>query len=448
MYRFSIFVLQLLLLIIALTFIFTNPFIVSLDIGNLKYSFSSNLFAVIFISFIFLLYLVFYLFFRSRLSLGKYFLKNKYNKIEKGYLHFVDAMIAVANKDNKTALKSHKKMVSYLKDDPSLSLLLKSEVLKIEKKFPELNNIYEDMIKSKKTETLGYRGLMEQNLRNQDYHHAFLYGEKLFSINPNIEKLYDTLIFIAAKTKNWNQIILLSDKAFSNKIISKNDLNENKSIGFYEIAKIKFDSDIKDAHKNILKALELKKNFAPFIKLHLEIIVNLNDKKNLKKLIKKYWSLNPSSLLRSIITKTLNENDLTDIKLINEIINDNDLTDIKFINEIIKNNVGEEESKKLLIYFAIKNLKWDIARENVIGMIGSNPSKDICYFMSDIELGENNDKQKSDAWIMRAENAKLENCWICRITNQSQEEWSSLSNSGNYNSLVWSSPMMIRQNSN
>lgn len=433
MYRLSIFLLQFLLLIIALTFIFTNPFIVSLDIGNLKYSFSSNLFAVVFISFIFLLYLVFYLFFRSRLSLGKYFLKNKYNKIEKGYLHFVDAMIAVANKDNKTALKSHKKMVSYLKDDPSLSLLLKSEVLKIEKKFPELNNVYEDMIKSKKTETLGYRGLMEQNLRDQDYHHAFLYGEKLFSINPNIEKLYDTLIFIAAKTKNWNQIISLSEKAFSYKLISKNDLNENKSIGFYEIAKIKFDSDIKDALKNILKALELKKNFAPYIKLHLEIIVNLNDKKNLKKLIKKYWSLNPSSLIRSIITKTLN---------------DNDLTDIKFINEIINNNANEEESKKLLIYFAIKNLKWDIARQNIIGMIGSNPSKDICYFMSDIELGENNDKQKSDAWIMRAENAKLENSWICRITNQSQEEWSSLSDSGNYNSLVWSSPMMIRQNLN
>ena len=289
------------------------------------------------------------------------------------------------------------------------------------------------MIKSKKTETLGYRGLMEQNLRNQDYHHAFLYGEKLFSINPNIEKLYDTLIFIAAKTKNWNQIILLSDKAFSNKIISKNDLNENKSVGFYEIAKIKYDSDIKDSLKNILKAVDLKKNFPPYVKLHLEIIAGLNDKRNLKKLIKKYWSLNPSSLLRSIIIK---------------ILNDNDLTDIKFINEIIKNNASEEESKKLLIYFAIKNLKWDIARENIIGMIGSSPSKDICYFMSDIELGENNDKQKSDAWIMRAENAKLENSWICRITNQSQEEWSSLSDSGNYNSLVWSSPMMIRQNSN
>ncbi len=433
MYRLSIFVLQFLILIIALTFIFTNPFIISLDIGNLKYSFSSNLLSVVFISFIFLLYLVFYLFFRSRLSLGKYFLKNKYNKIEKGYLHFVDAMIAVANKDNKTALKSHKKMVSYLKDDPSLSLLLKAEVLKIEKKFPELNNIYEDMIKSKKTETLGYRGLMEQNLRNQDYHHAFLYGEKLFSINPNIEKLYDTLIFIAAKTKNWNQIVLLSDKAFSHKIISKNDLNENKSVGFYEIAKIKYDSDIKDSLKNILKALDLKKNFPPYVKLHLEIIAGLNNKRNLKKLIKKYWSLNPSSLLRSIIIK---------------ILNDNDLTEIKFINEIINNNSSEEESKKLLIYFAIKNSNWDVARKNILGMIGFNPSKEICYFMSDIELGENNDKQKSDAWIMRAENASIEDTWICRISNQTQDEWSALSNSGNYNSLVWTTHKMLRQKNN
>ena len=433
MYRLSIFVLQFLILIIALTFIFTNPFIISLDIGNLKYSFSSNLLSVVFISFIFLLYLVFYLFFRSRLSLGKYFLKNKYNKIEKGYLHFVDAMIAVANKDNKTALKSHKKMVSYLKDDQSLSLLLKAEVLKIEKKFPELNNIYEDMIKSKKTETLGYRGLMEQNLKNQDYHHAFLYGEKLFSINPNIEKLYDTLIFIAAKTKNWNQIVLLSDKAFSHKIISKNDLNENKSVGFYEIAKIKYDSDIKDSLKNILKALDLKKNFPPYVKLHLEIIASLNDKRNLKKLIKKYWSLNPSSLLRSIIIK---------------ILNDNDLTEIKFINEIINNNASEEESKKLLIYFAIKNSNWDVARKNISGMIGVNPSKEICYFMSDIELGENNDKQKSDAWIMRAENASIEATWICRISNQTQDEWSALSNSGNYNSLVWTTHKMLRQNNN
>ena len=65
------------------------------------------------------------------------------------------------------------------------------------------------MIKRKKTETLGYRGLMEQNLNQQDYHHAFIYGEKLFFLNPKIEKLYDTLIYVIAKTKNLNQLLII-----------------------------------------------------------------------------------------------------------------------------------------------------------------------------------------------------------------------------------------------
>ena len=63
--------------------------------------------------------------------------------------------------------------------------------------------------------------------------------------------------------------------------------------------------------------------------------------------------------------------------------------------------------------------------------------------MADIELGENNDKQKSDSWIKRSENFTDENAWYCKITNQSQEEWSSLSNSGYFNSLVLNNKKMI-----
>ena len=41
--------------------------------------------------------------------MNKYLLKINIRKLEKGYFHFVDAMIAIANKDNKNAIKSHKK---------------------------------------------------------------------------------------------------------------------------------------------------------------------------------------------------------------------------------------------------------------------------------------------------------------------------------------------------
>ena len=421
MYRLFLFFFQLLLLLIILSFILSNPFIISFDIGDLKYSFSSNLFAIILITITFFFYLIMFLYFKSRFSLRNYILQNKYKKIEKGYIHFIDGMIAIANKDNKNAVKSHKKMNNYLKDDPALSLLLRSEVYKIERKTNELSDVYELMLKSKKTEALGLRGLMEQNLNIQDYHHAFLYGERLFNLNPHIDKLYETLIYIAAKTRNWNQLILISDKAYTYNIIDKNICNENKSIGYYEIAKVQSDVNIKNSIKNINKAIELKKYFPPFIKLHLNVISKTQNLSLLKKLIKKYWQMNTSSVVRSIITS---------------IIVENKLDKLEFINQIIKNNNNNEESKKLLIFFAIRDQNWKIARDNILGLIGANPSREICLFMSEIELGENDDKQKSDSWILRSENSISENLWVCKITKQSQEDWNSISNSGYFNSLV------------
>ena len=65
--------------------------------------------------------------------------------------------------------------------------------------------------------------------------------------------------------------------------------------------------------------------------------------------------------------------------------------------------------------------------------------------MSDIELGENNDKQKSDAWIMRSENSLIENIWVCKITKQTQNKWTSLSDSGYFNSLVLNDSKMLKK---
>ena len=66
--------------------------------------------------------------------------------------------------------------------------------------------------------------------------------------------------------------------------------------------------------------------------------------------------------------------------------------------------------------------------------------------MASIELGEHNDKQKSDSWLLRSENSLSEDTWVCKITNQSQQEWNSLSKSGYFNSLVLSKATMLNNN--
>ena len=431
MIRIIFFVIQIILTIALVSFILSNNFVVSFDIGDYQYSFSSNLFFAIIGTILIILYFVQYIFFKTRFTFQKYLFLNKYKRLQKGYNYFVDAMIAIANKDHKLAISSNNKMDNYIKDDPGLSLLLKSEVLKIEKKYDQLSKVYEEMIKKKNTQTLGYRGLMEQNLKNQDFHHAFIYGEKLFSLNPQIEKLYETLVQIISKTRNWNQLVVISDKAYSKRIINEETAKENKSIAFYEIAKIKMHSDVNDSLNFMQKAMRLKRNFPPYIKLYLEILL-LNDKlAQTKKIIKKFWVEKPSSSLRNVITS---------------ILKTNNLDNIDFIQYIVDKNINNIESKKLLVDFAIYLNQWNIARNNIKGLIGANPTQEICLFMADIELGEFNDIQKSESWKLRAQNAELEYFWICNITNMSQKNWSALSDSGYFNSLEWKRPKMLNQN--
>ena len=61
-------------------------------------------------------------------------------------------------------------------------------------------------------------------------------------------------------------------------------------------------------------------------------------------------------------------------------------------------------------------------------------------------MGELNDIQKRDAWMLRAENSNLDEIWICQITNISQNNWSSVSESGHFNSLEWRRPKMLGVN--
>ena len=428
MLRFLIISLQLILLLSITFFLISNSFNIFFDIGDLSYNFSSNLLVIAFVVLILTVVLINFIYFKTKFVFQKYSYVKKLTRTQKGYDFFVESMIALLNKDNKSATNSARKMKGILKEDARLNLLLQSDILKIEKKFDELNNVYDLMIKNNKTKTLGYRGLMEQSLKQQDYHHAFIYGEKLFLLNPKIDKLYQTLLNVIAKTKNWNQLINITDRAYSNKIIKKEEANENKSIALYEIAKIKMKSDFKEAIKLIEKAISLKGNFSPYIKLYTQILFTNNNNFKALKVLKKYWNQTPNSLLRLSITEVLKENKINEIE---------------FIQRLISKNQNNEESKKILIDFAIYFNNWSVARDNIKGLIGSNPSREICLFMSEIELGEFNDIQKSEGWKLRANNTGSDYYWVCKITNNPQKNWSALSDSGYFNSLEWIQPKML-----
>ena len=340
---------------------------------------------------------------------------------EKGQNAFVQGMVALANKDFKKAISEAKNANKYLKNK-SLGLLLSSEVLKIEKKFDQLSDVYEAMIKNPDMNLLGLRGLMEQNLRAQDYHHAFIYGEKLFHLNPRIDKLYETLVNIIGKTNNWQKLIYLSDQSFKYKIINKKINAENKSIAFFEIAKIKNKSSRQESINLMEKALKLKENFAPFMGFYIQLLIEDNSLKKAKKILKKAWTAFPHPDLKK------------QIKVLAKALK---VPYYEMVEYVSSNTQDHYETRVLLSESYIQEQNWDKARQQIKSLLEHKPPKEICLLMAKIEEGASGDPQKINAWISRSNLGKLSKIWICHISGISQTQWTSVSKGGYFNTLDW-----------
>ena len=428
MFRILSITVQTSIILILVLVVFNNSFIISFEIKDFIYSVSSTYIFIPLLIFFVLIFLLQTFYFKTKFSFSKFIAIKKLQNKEKGYNAFVSGIIALANKDYKRAILESKKISNHLDDNPSLVLLLKSEIFKVEKKYDELSVVYENMSKNKHTENLGYRGMMEQYLRSQDYHHAFIYGERLFNNNPFIEKIYDTLVSIIAKTNNWQQLLIISDRAFSKKIIDKKVYEENKSIGFFEIAKIKQLSEIEESLKYMQKALKFRKNFPPYIKLYINLLIQNKNYNLAKKSIKKAWNELPNAEYKESILSLAAHLEIEMSEL------------VKYIAGASYKN---EESIILMVEAFVESKKWDDARNQIKDLLDVRPKKEVCLLMAKIEEGDSGDVQKINAWTQRAKDGAANNIWICTISKKSQQTWSSVSEAGYFNSLEWRQPIML-----
>ena len=429
MIKLFIIFIQLALLVFLASVIVNYSFPIAITFNEIILSTSTSIIIFLIIAIIFLLLFVQRIIFFFKQRFFRFKFNRQKSNYEKGYYAFTQGMIALANKDYRRAIQENKKVSHYLKDE-SLNLLLKSETLKIEKKFNELEKVYETMLKNENTKILGLKGLMTQNLYAQDYHHAFIYGEKLFNQNHQIDKLYDTLVNIISKTNNWQKLIQINEKAFKFKLINKEVYYINKSIALYEISKIKMYSEISESINLIEKALKLKQYFAPYVFLYVDLLIEDNKFSKAKKFLQKAWLNSPHPDFKTKIKSLSNKMKISYFQL---------------ADYITGSTKSLPQSKILMAESLIDKQKWIEAKNQLTSLLEHKPSKEVCLLMSIIEAGDSNDPQKINSWVSRSNFGELNNIWICRFSNVSEEKWSSVSKAGYFNSLVWKKPESLTE---
>ena len=427
MLKFLIILFQFIIIFVIASLAIQHSKPVSFEFNDVIITTSTSVFIIgLLIIIVIALLLQRFMFFLKQSSQKYKFYREK-TTYQRGHNSFVQGMVALANKDYKRAMLESKNINKYLKED-TLGLLLRSETLKIEKKYNELNEIYEKMIQNPNTNILGLRGLMEQNLLAQDYHHAYIYGEKLFNLNPHIDKLYATLVNIIGKTNNWQKLLYITDLSFRKKIINKKVNDINKSIAFYEIAKIKHLDSEKEAIDLMEKSIKLYPYFPPFISFYIRLLIGIRNLQKAKKILSKTWTFFPHPDLKK------------EIKLLAKAMK---ISLYDLVKYITSNSSTNMESIILMTETLIEEEKWEEAKNQIKVFLEHKPTKEICLLMARIEEGDNGDPQKINSWVSRSNFGKLSKVWVCQISGLTQNNWSPVSEAGHFNTLVWEFPKNV-----
>ena len=386
------------------------------------------LFAIIFLIFVILIIQRLYLYIRHSPKRIKNTLEIRNYK--KGISAIVKSFTAMFNNDTKELLIQSNKIENYLKDNP-ISLILKAEAARKAKKLDLAEQLYNKMLLDTNTKTLGLRGLLEQNLKKQDYHHALIYAEEIYNINSKLNWIYRTIIQILIRTKNWQKIIEINKDAFGKKIISKKEYLNSISIAKYEIALIKESFSNHESLQLLDEANSDRPNFLPIVKKYANLLIYNNQITRAKKLLFKCWSTNPHQmLLEEVIFVVKKQND--------------DL--INIVNKLVKNNSESYDSIIALTKANIISNNWAKAREIVKPILSSRPNRTICELMYQIEMGVSNNAQKANSWKSRASLGDTEKTWVCKYSGLSQDEWSSISQGEHFDSLEWTWPNSSKLN--
>ena len=163
---------------------------------------------------------------------------------------------------------------------------------------------------------------------------------------------------------------------------------------------------------------------------YLELLIKDRNFNQARKYLKKYWYENPHPDLK---------------KILKELAFHLNLKPLELAKYTTVSNHDKDESKVLLAEAAIMSKEWDIARNFIVDLLKFQPKKEVCLLMALIEEGETGDIQKINSWTLRAKNGVDKNVWICMISKKSQNEWSSVSRGGYFNSLEWRQPFMLNQ---
>lgn len=374
--------------------------------------------------------IVFYLLFRLwhliKHGPERWKLHRKLQKLRRGHEELSKGLIAIASGDaaeaGKLSLNARKHLGTTIETQ-----MLQAQAAQLAGDYRSAKNIYSSLAANPPSALLGYRGLIMDARREQDWAEVDQLVEKLRNVKPKTPWL--NLIDFERFTRRrlWEDATQALDKAVQARLVDPARGRHWRAVLLLATAhSYAKQGQQQSALALAEKAARLEPHWTPALIALTQQQMQSGQHRAAARTIEKHWPKSSHPSLAMLYRDG----------------HDNPLDHYRYMEKLCRNQEDSATNRMALAEAALAADIWGEARRHLMALISHNQATQSTFkLLARLERRETGDEQAAMQWMMKALEAPPDSVWLCRNCGSNQEEWeATCSRCGSFDSLHWQSP--------
>ncbi|MEP1444330.1 MAG: heme biosynthesis HemY N-terminal domain-containing protein [Hyphomicrobiales bacterium] len=356
-------------------------------------------------------------------SIGSFF-RNR--RREKGWQALAEGVIAVGSGDVGMAKRSAKNSIKYLPEEP-VTQLLTAQAAQMEGKTDKAREAFEMMLEKPETKLLGLRGLYVEAEETGQGEAARHFVEEAVNARPGLEWSGNALLSMQAGEGDWEGALKTLHQNADSKLYTKKEAKRLRAVLLTgQAAELEDGGDPQKAKEKSLEAHRLAPELVPAAVIAARVLARVGDLRKATKIVETSWKLEPHPELIEVYTNLRS--------------GDSGLDRLKRAENLNNLRPNHPEGVMGVVRAKINVQNWEGARKDLEGLLATEPTRNACLLMSEIEEGEFGDRGHVREWLSRAVRAPRDAAWTA--DGYVADEWAPLSPvTGDLDVFEWRVPV-------
>lgn len=356
-------------------------------------------------------------------NIGSFF-RNR--RREKGWQALAEGVIAVGSGDVGMAKRSAKNSLKYLPQEP-VTQLLTAQAAQMEGKTDKAREAFETMLEKPETKLLGLRGLYVEAEETGESEAARHFVEEAVNARPGVEWSGKALLNMQAAEGDWEGALLTLHQNADSKLYTKKEAKRLRAILLTgHASELEEGGDPQKAKAKALEAHRLAPELVPAAVIAARVLARVGDLRKAAKIVETSWKLDPHPELITAYSQLRS--------------GDSGLDRLKRAENLNNMKPNHPEGVMGVVRAKIDVQDWDGARSDLEGLLASEPTRQACLLMSEIEEGEFGDRGHVREWLSRAVRAPRDAAWTA--DGYVADEWAPFSPvTGELDAFEWRVPV-------